>query len=426
MDFTEPFKHSNFLTLYSPNAKYLASYHLIQEGYTRLHPSAAIHTQEDGGQGALVIRFASTMQILRIIDIRLFRDSLPCITEIGWAPDSTMILAASPATGTVLVYSVDQEEFKATITVPGIASGSPKSNSSQPSKNGKGQQDRASVMKKVPGYTPMGAECQRGIRFSADSRHILIWEAHLLRVSIWSLERSPTSILTVPEESAMSASVSRTMMMEQPLKMVMAIQHPKEMLRSFVTSFSVPPHSTLGTTATTATGPGSQYMFSLRADLQYLAIVERDSRECKDTVSIYGTENYWSRPDAIHSFSISEDDKASQLAGTGGGGIKDAEGILWSPDGRYLALWENPNLAFRVAIYTMDGRRQGAYEVTEMNEAADTDGTVAGASNVSTLGTGMGVKSACWHPASKLLALGGYDQKVGRILRRCIPVSNTS
>jgi len=61
-----------------------------------------------------------------------------------------------------------------------------------------------------------------------------------------------------------------------------------------------------------------------------------------------------------------------------------------------------------------------------MNEAADTDGTVAGASNVSTLGTGMGVKSACWHPASKLLALGGYDQKVGRILRRCIPVSNTS
>ncbi|KAG0048907.1 WD repeat-containing protein wrap73 [Gryganskiella cystojenkinii] len=416
MDFTEPFKHSQSLTLYSPNAKYLASYHLVHEGFTRLHPSAAIQAQEDGGQGTLIIRFASTMQILRVIEIRLFRDSLPAVTEIGWAPDSTMILAACPATGTVHVYSVDQEDFKAVITVPGIMNGNPKLNGSTAGKNGKTLQERQAIMKKVPGYTPPGAECQRGIRFSADSRHILIWESQLLRVSIWSLERSPLSMSTIrPGESSLSASVSRTIMPDSG-KMVMAIQYPKEMVRSSVTSFSVPPHSTLGTTTTTATGPGSQYQYSIRADLQYLAIVERDSRDCKDYVSIFGTEDYWNSPDAIHSFSIAEDDKshrqfvgnASIGGSTGGGGIKDAEGILWSPDGRYLAVWENPNLAFRVAIYTMDGRRQGAYEVMESSSEDQT----AGSHSSSTLGTGMGVKSVCWHPTSKLLALGGYDQKI--------------
>ncbi|KAF9898058.1 hypothetical protein BX616_004549, partial [Lobosporangium transversale] len=206
MDFTEPYRHSQFLTIYSPNGKYLASYHLVQEGFTRLHPSAPIQLHEDGGRGAIMFRFAATMQIMRSIEIRLFRDSLPTISEIGWSPDSTMLLAACPATGTVLVYSVEDEDFKATITVPGInpESGSgfsdvyysntshSNSNNSSGVKNGKGNNatsrknseainNKQIQALKAMGYTPPGAEFLRGARFSADSRHILIWEEHLLR-----------------------------------------------------------------------------------------------------------------------------------------------------------------------------------------------------------------------------------------------------
>ncbi|KAG0265457.1 hypothetical protein BG011_004677 [Mortierella polycephala] len=107
MDFTEPYRYSNWLTLYSPNSKFLASYHLAQEGFTRLHPSAPIQPQEDG--------------IMRVVEIHLFRDSFPTVSEIGWSPDSTLLLAACPTTSTVLVFSAEDEDFKATITVLGIS-----------------------------------------------------------------------------------------------------------------------------------------------------------------------------------------------------------------------------------------------------------------------------------------------------------------
>ncbi|KAG0375717.1 WD repeat-containing protein wrap73 [Mortierella sp. AD032] len=419
MDFTEPYKHSQFLTLYSPNGKYLASYHLAEEGFTRLHPSAPIQPHEQGGKGVIVFRFAATMQVMRAIEIRLFRDSLPTISEIGWSPDSSMLLAACPVTGTVLVFSVEEEGFKATITAPGIVTSVASSVSGTPglpngmsgghhrsnSQKAEAAAARASQALKALGYTPPGAEILRGVRFSADSRHVLIWEDHLLRLSIWSLETHnsnvPTYSISAPPQSPPRTQYQQQQQQQQqrqPGARVYAIQHPKAMSKSFVTSASVPPYSTLGTTATSAAGPQSQYAHSVRGDLQYFAVVERNSKDCRDYVSIYATENYWSGP-PIHSFG----------AGEGEGGLKDVEGIVWSPDGRYLVLWENPYLGFKMAAYTMDGRCVGSYEVKSDSEQQPVHGTLPGFSHG---GGGMGVKSVCWHPKSKLLALGGYDQKI--------------
>jgi WD40 repeat protein len=428
MDFTEPYRHSQFLTLYSPNGKYLASYHLAEEGFTRLHPSAPIQPHEQGGRGVIIFRFAATMQVMRAIEIRLFRDSLPTINEIGWSPDSSMLLAACPITGTVLVYSVEDEGFKAIITAPGIVStGGSSGSSGSPNSFGGGSHRSSNNLRadaaaakaaqalKALGYTPPGAEILRGVRFSADSRHVLIWEDHLLRLTIWSLENHNTNIPTYsisapPQSPTSQAQQQQLQPPRQAGAKVFAIQHPKAMSKSSVTSASVPPYSTLGTTATSAVGPQSQYVHSLRADLQYFAVVERNSKECRDYVSIYATENYWNGP-PIHSFGVAE----------GEGGLKDVDGIVWSPDGRYLVLWENPNLGFKMAAYSMDGRCIGSYEVKldgEQQQPAHGQGGGGGLPGFSHGGGGMGVKSVCWHPKSKLLAMGGYDQKVFLILRK--------
>ncbi|KAF9113445.1 WD repeat-containing protein wrap73 [Mortierella sp. AM989] len=422
MDFTEPFRHSHSLTLYSPSGKYLASYHLAQEGFTRLHPSAPIQSHEDGGKGVIIFRFAATMQIMRVVEIRLFRDSLPTINEIGWSPDSTMLLATCSVSGTVLVYSVEEEEFKATITVPGITSGpsigssnsNGNNNSNSNSKTGRNgsSQKKSSDAKnkqmqalKAIGYTSSGAEILRGVRFSADSRHILVWEEHLLRLSIWSLESaSPSSSAEVPTHSLSHHQQQQQQKYQEQHNKVFAVQHPKAMSKSSITSYSVPPYSTLGTTATSASGNTSQYVYSLRGDLQYAAVVER--KECKDYVSIYATEDYWTRP-PLHTFSIHAPEGEGPAAAAG---VKDVDGIVWSPNGRYLLVWENPIMEFKIAVYAMDGRCLGSYCVT-----SDTDSHTIhqgpGFNNTGG-GGGMGVKSVSWHPGSKLVALGGYDQKI--------------
>lgn len=376
MEFTPPYKHSHFLTLFSPNAKYVASYHLAQEGFTRLHPSNPIQTHEDGGQGLIILRFAATMDILRVIEIRLLRDVLPTITEIGWSPDSTLLLAACSSTGMIMVWSVEVEAFKAVIQVPGILTGPstlappPSSSGSSPGSPGARHSNThkpiTPSLPGLPGVHGPGASILRGVRFSADSRHVLVWEEHLLRMSVWSLEN----------------------------RKVCAIQHPKATAQSSVTSYSVPPFSTLATTATTAVsqgtgssggaGGGGGYAFSVRADLQYVAMVER--RDCKDFVAIHATEHFWSRA-AIHSFAVPE--------------LMDVEGVLWSPDGRYLVLWENPKMDYKVVVYSMEGRCHGVYQAQDTGSVSGITGPVF-----------MGVKSVCWHPGSKLFVVGGYDQKV--------------
>jgi WD40 repeat protein len=68
----------------------------------------------------------------------------------------------------------------------------------------------------------------------------------------------------------------------------------------------------------------------------------------------------------------------------------DLEGLLWSPDGRFLAIWDSC-LEYKMYIYYPDGRLVTCFSAY--------DG-------------GLGIKSVTWSPSSQFLAIGSYDQKV--------------
>jgi WD40 repeat protein len=81
----------------------------------------------------------------------------------------------------------------------------------------------------------------------------------------------------------------------------------------------------------------------------------------------------------------------------------DAQGIRWSPDGRWLAVWDTPSIGYRVFIYTADGHLYRVY-----NGDCDEDGL------------GLGVKSIEWSPKSDYLAIGGHDRRVTLLSTRTV------
>lgn len=72
----------------------------------------------------------------------------------------------------------------------------------------------------------------------------------------------------------------------------------------------------------------------------------------------------------------------------------DAQGIRWSSDGRWLAVWEIPSMGFKVLIYTADGH---LYKICSGGQDAD---------NI-----GLGVKTLKWSPNSNILAIGDSNQR---------------
>ncbi|KAJ3106075.1 WD repeat-containing protein wrap73 [Phlyctochytrium planicorne] len=108
--------------------------------------------------------------------------------------------------------------------------------------------------------------------------------------------------------------------------------------------------------------------FAFRKDGRYLALAER--RDSKDTISIYDCEE-WT---LLKHFPVD---------------TMDLEDLAWSPDGRYIAVWDT-NLEYKVLIYFPDGRLIKSYSAYEY---------------------GLGVKSACWSPSSQFFAIGSYDEK---------------
>lgn len=68
----------------------------------------------------------------------------------------------------------------------------------------------------------------------------------------------------------------------------------------------------------------------------------------------------------------------------------DAQGVQWSPDGKWLAVWDNM-IDYRVLIYTPDGRLVRTFIAYDL---------------------GLGVKTLSWSPTSEYLAIGSYDNKV--------------
>ncbi len=109
--------------------------------------------------------------------------------------------------------------------------------------------------------------------------------------------------------------------------------------------------------------------FAFRPDGRYLALLER--HDAKDTVGIYNVEN-WS---LSKSFSLE---------------TTDADNLIWSPDGRYLAVWDHP-MEYRIFVYYPDGRLLGKYSAYDL---------------------GLGIKSVKWSPSGQFLAVGSYDQKI--------------
>ena len=71
----------------------------------------------------------------------------------------------------------------------------------------------------------------------------------------------------------------------------------------------------------------------------------------------------------------------------------DAQGLKWSPDGRWLVVWDAPSTGFKVLIYTADGILYREYT----GDAPDD--TLAG----------LGVRSIEWSPDGKYLAVGGFE-----------------
>ena len=85
----------------------------------------------------------------------------------------------------------------------------------------------------------------------------------------------------------------------------------------------------------------------------------------------------------------------------------DAQGLKWSPDGRWLAIWEAASAGYMVFIYTADGHLFKTY-----HGGQDTE-------NV-----GLGIKGVEWDPTGKYLAVGTYDDQVTLLYAStvCFPI----
>lgn len=73
----------------------------------------------------------------------------------------------------------------------------------------------------------------------------------------------------------------------------------------------------------------------------------------------------------------------------------DAQGLKWSPDGRWLTIWDASGAGYRVFIFTADGH---LYKTYVGGQTAD---------NV-----GLGVRNVTWNPNGETLAIGDYDDRI--------------
>ncbi|MCJ1467897.1 hypothetical protein MMC07_006522 [Pseudocyphellaria aurata] len=72
----------------------------------------------------------------------------------------------------------------------------------------------------------------------------------------------------------------------------------------------------------------------------------------------------------------------------------DAQGVKWSPDGQWLAIWDAASMGYKVSIFTADGHLFKVF-----SGGQDTD-------NI-----GMGIKTLNWSSSDCSLNIGGFDQR---------------
>lgn len=81
----------------------------------------------------------------------------------------------------------------------------------------------------------------------------------------------------------------------------------------------------------------------------------------------------------------------------------DAQGLKWSPDGRWLAVWDTPSMGTKLFIYSADGHLYRTY-AGESNDAVE----------------GLGIKTLEWSPRGDFLAVGGYNERVTLLSTRTV------
>ncbi|CAG8434081.1 5284_t:CDS:2 [Diversispora eburnea] len=96
-----------------------------------------------------------------------------------------------------------------------------------------------------------------------------------------------------------------------------------------------------------------------------------ERRECKDFIGIYKCDtDVWKLLNVFQVDTI------------------DLDNLELSPNGQYIVVWDK--CIWVILIYTLDGQCMGNFSIDD---------------------EGLGVKSIAWSPSSKLIAIGGYDQK---------------
>ncbi|KAL2916870.1 hypothetical protein HK105_203649 [Polyrhizophydium stewartii] len=105
-----------------------------------------------------------------------------------------------------------------------------------------------------------------------------------------------------------------------------------------------------------------------RSDGKYVAVAERSAG--KDHICIYECQE-WT---LLKRWPVA---------------TNDLDGLAWSPDGRFIAVWE-PSIEYAVLVYYPDGRLVHKYSAYDV---------------------GLGIKTVRWSPSAQFLAVGSYDQK---------------
>lgn len=79
----------------------------------------------------------------------------------------------------------------------------------------------------------------------------------------------------------------------------------------------------------------------------------------------------------------------------------DAQGIIWSPDGRWITIWESASQGHKLLVYTADGHLYKAWNgpIQVLDEEKD-------------IALGAGIKLVEWSQTGSHIAIGDYSRRV--------------
>jgi hypothetical protein len=126
----------------------------------------------------------------------------------------------------------------------------------------------------------------------------------------------------------------------------------------------------------------SVWSYEFRPNSGHLAFLSRPAAQ--DILTVHNTESY----------SVMKSVVLQTL---------DAQGLKWSPDGKWLAIWDTPSTGTKIHIFTADGSH---YRTVVFGD--------------DTKEVALGVKTLCWNPNSDQLAIGDFNQNVTILSTRTV------